>query len=335
MRTLHVGTYAKNGGRGLVPLAVAEDGSLAPGEPFAGAANASFGASGHGLAYLVDEQAEGAVTVLGTEKGRWQQRARFPTGGGAPCHLALDRHGTRLAVANYVSGSVALYALDEHGLPIGSPALFQGRGSGPATDRQEGPHAHCVRFSPGGEALYVVDLGADRIGCLKLGKGAVFIEEDTTWQAPAGSGPRHLLFPPGRSLALVLAELASTLTLLELRDGKLQPLQTVSTLPDGFSGKSLGGHLELNAAGMRVYASNRGHDSLAVFALDGRRLELIEHIPSGGAHPRHFLLRENEGLLAVAHEKDGRVVLFDLAADGRLTSTGRGVHIPGACFLLG
>ena len=335
MRTLHVGTYAKSGGPGLVPLEVKDDGGLTVGEAFAGAANASFGVCGNGLVYLVDEREEGAVAVLRRERQGWRQLAHVPTRGGAPCYAALDRDCTRLAVANYASGSVALYALDARGLPVEPPAVFQSKGTGPVSDRQEGPHAHCVRFSRGSEAVYVVDLGADRVLCLKLGRGAMFVEALTAWRAPPGTGPRHLLFHPRRTLAVVLSELSHTLTLLEAGDGKLRPLQSVSTVPAAFKGDNLGGHLGLNADGTRVYASNRGHDSIAVFALENNWLELIQHVESGGAHPRHFVLLEGADLLAVAHEKDGRIALFEKSRDGTLTPKGPGATVPGACFLLG
>lgn len=334
MATLHIGTYARNGGRGLVPVAVGDDGALEPGSAFAAAANASFGAHGNGLVYLVDERDEGAVVVLRREQDGWDWLARVPSQGQAPCHLALDPLGSRLAVANYGSGSVALYALDGRGWPVGRPASFQGRGRGPVADRQEGPHAHCVRFSRGGEGLYVVDLGADRVDCLKLGKGAVFLEAQTAWRAPPGSGPRQLLFDPRRPSALVLSELASTLTLLDVREGKLHPRQAASTLPPGFDGQSLGGHLALNAAGDRVYASNRGDDSIAVFACADGRLELLQHVPSGGAHPRHFVLLEERRQIVVAHEKDGRVAVLGIAPDGTLAALGKGITLPGACFVL-
>lgn len=333
MLTLHIGTYEKDGGRGLVPLRVAEDGAMTEGEPFADAANASFGVAREGLVYLVDEQDEGAITIL-ARGDVWQRAMRVPTGGAAPCYLALDRDGTRLAAANYASGSVALFVLGANGMPDGPPALFQASGSGPNEERQEGPHAHCVRFSHGNEALYVVDLGADQVTCLKLGRGATFADARTAWRAPPGSGPRHLLFHPRRTLALVLSELAATLTLLEAGDCKLRPVQTVSTQPADFRGENLGGHLELNAEGTCAYVSNRGHDSIAVFAIQGNRLELLQHVPSGGAHPRHFVLREDLGLVAAAHEKDGRVTLFAIGKDGKLAPKGKGATVPGACFVL-
>jgi 6-phosphogluconolactonase len=119
--------------------------------------------------------------------------------------------------------------LGADGLPQGQPALFQASGSGPNEERQEGPHAHCVRFSLGGEALYLVDLGGDQMLCLKLGRGATFADARTAWRAPPGSGPRHLLFHPRRTLAVVLSELAATLPLLGACACRLRPIQSVST----------------------------------------------------------------------------------------------------------
>ena len=333
MVLLHIGTYADSGGRGLVPVSLGEDGALTPGEPFAGAANASFAVAGNGLVYAVDEGEEGALNVLRREGERWTRLARVPSGGAAPCYVALSPDGRRLALANYESGSVVLYSLGSDGLPLGPPALFRNEGKGANAERQEGPHAHCVRFAADGSALYLVDLGADRVLRLPLlaeGFGAA----EVAWTAPAGSGPRHMLFHPDGRRAVLLSELAAALTLLEFGPLGLETRQTVRTAPEGFAGENLGGHLALNPAGTRVYASNRGHDSLAVFALDGD-LELLQHVPSGGAHPRHFALLRETGQLVAAHEKDGCVASFDLQADGRLRPTGHRVHVPGACFVLG
>jgi 6-phosphogluconolactonase len=144
-----------------------------------------------------------------------------------------------------------------------------------------------------------------------------------------------LSFVPGRPLAVLLSELASTLTLLEVTgEGTFRPWQILSTLPEGFKGENLGGHLALNAAGTRVYVSNRGHNSLAVFGLEGRSMELIGHVASMGEHPRHFALLEDAGQLVVAHEKDGHVAAFRIAADGRLTHAGDGLALPGACCVI-
>ena len=328
--TMHIGTYDKAGGRGLVPMVLSDQGVLTPGEPYAGTRNASFGARHGDLAYLVDEQDTGAIGVHRWTGAQWQPVARRRSEGALPCFVALDPEGRRLAAANYGSGSVALWALDDFGIPDGGPAVFQHQGHGPDAGRQEGPHMHCVRFADG--RLLMVDLGTDSVLQTRIvddGFGAV----EMAWAAPAGSGPRHVV-PFGSGRAVVICELAATLTLLAQSGENFVERCTVPTAPADFTGENAGGHLAVNAAGTRAYASNRGHDSIAVFAIHRDWLELLQHVPSGGADPRHFALLEARGRLVVAHEGNGRVTAFAVAADGTISAAGAGVTVPGACFVL-
>lgn len=333
MALLHIGTYAGSGGRGLVPVSLGEDGALAAGEPYAGAANASFAIRGNGLVYAADEAEEGAVNVLRRDGEGWARVARVTSGGAAPCYLTLSPGGHRLAIANYESGSAALYRLDADGLPHSPPAVFRNEGSGPNAERQEAPHFHCARFARDGSALYLVDLGTDRVLRLSITDEG-FGEASVAWTAPEGAGPRHMLLHPTLSRALVLSELAATLTLLQRGPLGFETLDRQPTAPESYKGENLGGHLCVNPARTRAYVSNRGHDSLAVFALVNGSLELLQIVPSGGRHPRHFALLEAERMLVVAHEKDGTVASFDIEADGRLRATGHRIAVPGACFVL-
>jgi 6-phosphogluconolactonase len=331
---LYIGTYAKPGGQGLYPLTLAADGALALGEVAAPARNASFGAysARHRVHYLTDE-CDGRIGAWHRRDEDWQRLASVASGGKEPCYLALDPTGSRLAAANYASGSVAMFALDgDDGMPKDPPAVFQDHGSGPVADRQEGPHMHCVRFAPDGQSLYAVNLGADHVLRLPL-EGGAFGEPVLAYRAPAGSGPRHMLLHPQRPFALLVSELASTLTLLAVRDGTLDPLATCSTLPEGWSGENLGGHLEWPSTG-RAYVTNRGHDSVALIEVDLARATLtpVQHLASGGKSPRHFAL--SGGQMIVAHEKDGAVASLAVAEDGSLTPSGHSVEVPGACFVL-
>jgi 6-phosphogluconolactonase len=332
MAQLHIGTYAGSGGRGLVPVSLGEDGSLVAGEPYADAANASFAVSCNGLVYAVDEAEDGAINVLRREGDSWARVARVTSGGAAPCYVTLSPDEQRLAVANYESGSAALYRL-ENGIPQAPPAVFQNVGSGPNAERQEGPHVHCARFAPEGTGLYLVDLGADQVLCLDLTEDG-FGEASVAWTAPEGSGPRHLLLHPTQPRAMVLSELEATLTLLQRGPLGFETLVREPTAPPRYQGENLGGHLAVNPARTRAYVSNRGHDSLAVFALVNGHLEFLQQVPSGGQHPRHFALLGEERKLVVAHEKDGTVASFEIEADGRLRATGHSITIPGACFVL-
>jgi 6-phosphogluconolactonase len=220
--------------------------------------------------------------------------------------------------------------LDAKGLPI-APTAFQASGFGPVKDRQEGPHVHCVRFAPNGQALYAVDLGADHVLRLEL-EGTRLGACGIAYRAPPGSGPRHLLFHPRRPCALSLSELRATLTLLEVADGRLEPVAACPMTPEGFAGENLGGHLEW-PRGDRAYVTTRGHDSVVLIDVDLDRggIAVRQHVPSGGRSPRHFLLLDD--LLVVAHEKDGAVTSFSVSGDGSVSPTGQRTTVPGACFV--
>lgn len=332
---LFVGTYVRNGGEGLRTVTRDAAGAWSLGPAFAHAANASFGtyAARHQLYYFVDEQA-GALNVLREDDG-WERLARISTMGEQPCYVALSADQDWLAVANYGSGSIALYRLDPvTGLPLDAPDLRQHSGSGRVAGRQDGPHAHCVCFSPDQKWLYHVDLGTDEVLAYPFDAASRWIGRATrAYAAPAGSGPRHLAFHPRVPFALLVSELASTITLMEVGSGPLIPRETLSTLPLDFEGESLGGHVSINAAGDRVYVTNRGHDSIAVFAMADGVLELLQHVPSGGASPRAFVLLEAERQLVLANEESGNLTFFDVKKDGTLSRAGD-LPLPGAAFLL-
>ena len=333
---LLAGTYARNGGDGLCTVTRRRAGDWALGTAFAEAANASFGtyAPRHDLYYFVDEQAS-ALNVLRRNDG-WETLARIGTMGEQPCYAALSPDQSWLAVANYGDGSIALWRLDpETGLPLDLPEVRQNKGSGPVAGRQDGPHAHCVCFSPDQSWLYHVDLGTDEVLAYPFDAEAAWLGDATrAYAAPPGSGPRHLVFHPNVPLALLVSELASTVTVFEVGRGILVPRETLSTLPADFKSDSLAGHISLNAAGDRAYVTNRGHDSLAVFAWQDGALELRQHVASGGASPRAFVLLETQRQLALANEEGGNLTFFDLGEDGSLSATAPDLPLPGAVFLL-
>ncbi|MFW2830936.1 lactonase family protein [Sphingomonas sp. ID0503] len=326
---LCVGTYAASGGRGLLPLI--RDPEWRVGGPVAAAENSSFGAfdAGRDLAFFVDERNEGRVRIFRRAEPVWMEVAAQPTLGEAPCYLALSPARTRLAVANYGSGSLAVFTLDPAtGLPTGEPRLWQGTGQGPDAERQEGPHVHCAVFD-GEDRLYAVDLGTDRIFCF----GSEGEEPSVAFQTRPGAGPRHLVFHPGLPVAYLVSELASTITVLD-RDGPRFAVRSVHRIqPEDFHGDNLGGHLSLDAAGTRLYVSNRGHDSIAVLAIeeDGD-LRLLQHAPTHGASPRSFVLLEAERLFVVANEEAQNVAVIALTDDGRLGEVQAVIPVPGAAF---
>lgn len=331
----HIGTYSEAGGAGLYPLRL-RPGGWSLGEAYPAAPNASYGAYSHrhDLHYLLDEGPNGAVGVFRRDAGGWRSLARVPTHGAEPCYIALNPHENSLAVANYGSGSVALFQLDTRsGVPGDPPELRENAGRGPVADRQEGPHAHCAVFATDRKWLYQTDLGTDEVLAFALdADGHRLGECQLAFQAPAGSGPRHLVFHPHKPCALLVSELASTLTVLGVGEGVLTARQSVSTLPPKFDGNSLGGHLAINADGDRVYVTNRGHDSIAIFALDDSGdVSLLGHVPSGGASPRFLLLDPQERML-VANEEGNNVTIFNIATGGTPIQCGE-VAVPAPAFV--
>ncbi|WP_082470876.1 MULTISPECIES: lactonase family protein [unclassified Sphingomonas] len=333
---LWIGTYAGGGGAGLYPLSIEAD-RLVIGAADAVARNASFGvySSRFDAQYLVDEQDDGALGVYRRASDGWSMLASSSSGGAAPCHVALDRTQSCIAIANYGSGTTALYRLDAAGLPILPADIHKAVGHGPDRERQTSPHAHWVGFGLDNRCLYVADLGADVVRAfavdVELGRlGPPHI----ALVAPPGSGPRHMLFTAAHpGTAYLICELSSTLMILDVDGADLHNRTTLSTLPAGWQGANIVAHIDTNAAGDRLYVSNRGHDSIAVFALDPNGdASLIQHVASGGASPRFFTMIDEGRRMVVAHERDHRVTILDVRPDGTLAPTDLAVTVPGAAF---
>ncbi|KQN34225.1 hypothetical protein ASG37_06335 [Sphingomonas sp. Leaf407] len=326
---LVAGTYAARGGAGLYPIEPTTTGWQVA-EPIGKLTDLSFGVSRGDKAYFVHESAKGRLIATDRAGGIL---ADLPSGGDDPCHVAIDRAGRMLAVANYSSGTVAVYPLNRAGIPA-APVVRQQAGTGPNVDRQAGPHAHWVGFTADGRYLHAVDLGADAVFAYTM-QGTTPSQPRLAWQAPAGSGPRHLARHPRLPVAYVVTELANTLVTLDAKpDGSFTTRASQSLLPPGFTGASAAAHLWIDRTGRRLYASNRGHDSIAVFALDAKGdARPIQHIACGGHWPRFFLALEDARRFLVANERSGTVTVFAIEADGRLTTTPERLAIPGVVFL--
>ncbi|MDE2184270.1 MAG: lactonase family protein [Alphaproteobacteria bacterium] len=335
---LFVGTYASPNG-GLFPLTYRPAGDeWILGQPDKSIVNASFGtySKRFDVHYLLDEQKVGQVGAYRCSNGTWTRLGGVPTNGSSPCYVSLDRAERCMVVANYDSGSIGFCRLDpKSGMPSAAE-MHQDRGSGPNKDRQEGPHAHWARFSPDQTLLYTIDLGADRVFAYPFDPknsrlGPVF----AAYEAPPGSGPRHMVFHPRLPITYLASELAGTLTVLRrMPDGTLSRQQMLSALPAGFTAHNQTAHIAIDRRGRRVYVSNRGHNSIAIFdiAADGRATA-AGHVPTGGDWPRYFLLMEDHRRLVVANERSGDLVVFELARDGGLVPSGRKLAVPRPAFL--
>ena len=336
---LYAGGYAAEGGAGVQPLQLTAAGQWRRGVAVPDARDASFGLdrTANGRHYLLEEGDEGHLSTWDVAAGRWQRRSRVSTGGASPCHLALDRTGTALAVANYSSGSVMLLRLDRAtGLPVGEGVVRQHKGSGPNKDRQATPHAHWVGFSPDNRWLWSVDLGADAIfaHAYDAARGTLG-ETKMACRLDPGAGPRHMVLHPTLPRAYVVTELSnSVVTLRPGSDGTFAVVDRTSTLPVGFGGASYGAAIVIDRAGRHLYVSNRGHDSVAVFGIDGSGgLTLVQHIACGGHWPRYMRMLDDGRHLLVANQRSGAVAAFAVARDGRLAPFGAKAAVPGIAFI--
>jgi 6-phosphogluconolactonase len=257
------------------------------------------------------------------------------THGLAPCYASVEPEGRYCLVANYETGSVCVLPVQTDGRLGEATDTVQFSGSGPNPERQEGPHAHMVLSSPDRNFILAVDLGTDRLMAFRLDiEQGRLIPADPPWtQMPPGSGPRHLAFHPHKTFAYVISELQSTITVFHYveRQGAFEAVQTLSTLPDDFKGQNLGAEIKVAPSGRFVYVSNRGHDSLAIYAVDQLtdQLSLVGHESTQGVGPRDFTIDPSGALLLVANQDTNTVVTYWINQDtGRLTATGYMAAVP-------
>lgn len=276
--------------------------------------------------YAVSECALGELVALRLEPdGSLVEIDRASSHGSAPCHVSVTR--SAVYVANYVSGTVAAHRLAEDGRFSALLGVHEHAGRGPHP-RQDGPHAHGIVPAPDGRFVLATDLGTDRVhrySSADPGEGPAFTPIDETGTGE-GSGPRHITFHPHRPIAFVIGELDSTVTTfgVDPTDGHLTPLGRVSTLPTGFDRASIAAEIRVHPNGRFVYASNRGHDSIAVFTFeDDHRLTPIGHVASGGRHPRNFAIHPSGRSMLVANQHSDALVHFAIDEDdGRPGPTG-------------
>jgi 6-phosphogluconolactonase len=283
----------------------------------------------------------GSVSAYTVEKGTGKLALlnKQASKGGSPCYVAVDETGKNVLVANYMGGNIAVLPIQEGGRLGAATHVRQHQGSGPNEDRQEGPHAHSIVIAPGNRFALAADLGTDKIMIYNLDvqKGKLLSATTPFIRTEAGAGPRHIAF--GGDHAYVINELNSTLNVYtwDEDEGVLQYVQTISMLPQGFSGKNQCADVHVSADGRFVYGSNRGHNSIAVFARDARsgKLKLVEHTPTQGDWPRNFAITPDGNLLLVANERSNSIVSFRIdKKTGKLTPAGSIAEVSKPVFLL-
>jgi 6-phosphogluconolactonase len=261
---------------------------------------------------------------------------QLPALGVDPCYLSFDKTGKYVFVANYTSGNVVVFPILPDGRLGDHTALVNDQGTvGPNKERQEGPHAHWVQASSDNRFIFVADLGLDRIliYLFNPAKGTFTPNKPFFRPLGAGAGPRHAAFSPDGRYFYVLSELDSTVTMFAYvpEHGIFGYLGVIPMLPAGFTGRNDAAEISIHPSGKFLYASNRGEDTIAVFAIEPQKgtLTHIENVPTQGKEPRHFAIDPTGRYLLAENQNSNTIVEFQIdAATGKLTPTGEVVHVP-------
>ena len=345
---VYVGTYTAEAGstsKGIYAYRFDSDtGELASIGVAAETANPSFLAvhPNQRFLYAVNEtgnyqgQKSGAVSAFSIDHttGKLTLLNEVASKGADPCYITVDKTGKYVLVANYTGGSVAVFAVLEDGRLGEATAFIQHTGHGADPERQEGPHAHSIDLSPDERFAIVDDLGLDETLVYRFdrAKGSLTLNDPqiytTLAKADPGAGPRHFAFNPNGKFAYVVNEIQSTVSVFSYDGsaGVLRRLQTISTYPKDFSAHNDDAEIQVHPSGKFLYASNRGHDSIAVFAIDPDKgtLTLVEYASTKGRTPRSFEIAPGGSLLFAANEKSNNIVVFSIdAKTGRLKPTGK------------
>ncbi len=325
----YVGTYTKDKSKGIyVYRFQAGDGKLTPLGLAAETPNPSFLAAhpSRRFLYAVSEERGGAVSAfaLDPRTGKLTFLNTVSSRGGGPCYVAVDQSGKNVLVANYGGGSVAVLPIGEDGRLSEASASVQ-HAAAPARS-----HAHSINLSPDNRFAIAADLGLDQVLVYRFDplKGSLTVHDPPFTNVPAGSGPRHFAFHPNGKFGYVINEHGNTMIAFawDAGSGVLQEVQNISTLPKDFTGKSYTAEVQVHPSGRFVYGSNRGHDSIVVFAVDPGKgtLTPLEHVSTQGKFPRNFTVDPTGRYLFAANQNTDNIVVFRIdQTTGRLTPTGQ------------
>lgn len=327
-RLVYIGTYTGDSSKGIYAFRFDEgSGALSPVGLVAETKSPSFLAVGPNrkFLYAVNEissfegERAGSVSAfsIDIQSGRLTALNAKSSKGDGPCHLAVDATGRFVAVANYGGGNFSLLPIGADGRVGDAVAILANGGSGPDKEHQEGPHAHAVVFDGRNRYLLGADLGLDRVFVYKFdpSTGSLGANDPSSVQLAPGAGPRHVAFHPTLPLAFSINELTSTITSLswDLAKGRLAAAGSVSSLPAGFAGENTTAEIAVHPNGRFLYGSNRGNDSIAVFAIAPTgTLTLVEHESTRGKEPRNFAIDPSGKWLIAANQKSNSLAVFSI-----------------------
>jgi 6-phosphogluconolactonase len=291
------------------------------------------------FAYAANEAGkQSTITAfsIDAKSAKLTQLNQLPALGDDPCHLSFDNTGKYLFAANYSSGNAVVFPILADGKLGEHTALTKDAGAvGPNKERQEGPHAHWIEASPDNRFVFVSDLGLDELLSYRFDstKGTLTPNNPPFAKLSAAAGPRHAAFSPDGKFLYVVSELNSTVAVFayDSANGTLQDLQVVSTLPGDFHGRNDTAEIAVHPNGKWLFASNRGRDTIAVFAIDPAtgKLQSAGDFPTGGKEPRHVAIDPTGHFLLAENQNSNSIVVFRIdLATGTLTPAGESASVP-------
>ncbi len=342
---VYIGTYTWGGSKGIYRAELdLASGRLSPAQVAAETTNPSFLAihPNRKFLYAIGEFGDfqgrktGVVSAFSIDAATGtlallnQQSSQGP----GPCHVNLDRSGQCALVANYSGGSIACLPIGADGRLGEASSVIQDKGKGADPRRQEGPHAHSVNVDAANRFAFAADLGLDKVFIFRLDPAAAKLTPNNpAWIAlPPGSGPRHFAFHPNGRFAYVINEMKSTITAMryDAQRGALTALATVSTLPEGFTGNNTTAEVQVHPSGKFLYGSNRGDDSIAMFAIDETTGEphYLGVESTQGKNPRNFAVDPTGSYLLAANQDGNNIVVFNIdSGSGKLHPTGNSLKV--------
>lgn len=342
---IYVGTSAGSESKGIYVLEfIRSSGELNIIQTISGKQNPNFIAIGPQGRFLFSVNGQGldqmpnwgSVTsyAINPKSGMLQMINEQPSYGKGPCHISVYPDENWLFISNYSEGIVSILPYTSEGKIGISSQRLQLVGSSVDTKRQTGPHTHSAIPSKDGSFLYVSDLGIDKVLIYKFNnKSGTIVPAKQPWaEVTPGAGPRHFTLHPNGEMAFLAEEMASHLNAFRLNsnDGSLTSYYRKSTLPKSFVGKNKVADLHLNPSGTKLYISNRGHNSIAIFDVnaENNKIKYLKTVDSGGETPRNFMIDPSGNFAFVANRKSNNIVIFNIDEQGMLKQTTNSINIP-------
>lgn len=313
LKSIFVGTYTQRGSEGIYELNFNdENGEIGLAGLVVKTENPSYLtiSKDRSLVVAVNEMTEGTVSVFKQNGQAYEKVSGMATGGMHPCYIDFNEDETRLSIANYSSGNTSTMMIDMKGNLADLQVIDHLGDLGTNAERQEGPHGHFATFR--GDDVISIDLGIDEVKRLSRIDESSQFEASSAFNVRPGDGPRHLEFHPKGELAFLITELTNYVVSLNVEeDGTFTEIDRQPTLPSDFKEHSQAADIHVSPDGNFVYASNRGHESIAIMKiLEDGKLEFIGTESTRGKWPRNFVISPNGKWLIVANEHTDNIVVF-------------------------